>query len=253
MRPMSSINADSEHAGYMRAAGASSARRDPQTFRPRSRPVPRAPRAIPSPWFLLSLAVPPPPWTAPPPPPPGTPTPSAALSQRVVTPAEYGVLVQDFRRQKGKMIVLPVLGLFASALLIGLDDWTMSPLILFSLLSPLVVVALRKYRDAIAAGSVLEYRGVPTATSQEMRNSKPFYQVRFGTETLSMPPTLYGRFLPNQANTLAVFERAKGQMVALSVNGYPLPAPLRETVVPLGPPTAAGASGTPWAAPGGKS
>lgn len=181
---------------------------------------------------------------------PFAPTPER--SQRTITPAEYAVLAQDFKQQKGKMIILPILGIFASILLISLDDWTMSPLILFSLLSPVVVVALRKYRDAIVAGSVVEYRGVPTAVASETRNSKPFYQIRLGNEPLSVPPTLFARLVPNVPNTLAVFERAKGQAVAISLNGTALPAPLKETVVTMTPSAGPSAPGPVWAVQGGK-
>ena len=197
---------------------------------------------------------PPPPPGAPLPPPPGfqpefMPAPVATVQQtagkieRRFTPAEYGVLVQDFKKHKGKLLILPILGLGLSLVLRSLQDWTMAPLVLFSVLSPIAVVVLRKYRSSIASGNVIEYQGVPTAISTETHGKKQLYRVLFGTESMLISPSLYGRFVQNQVNALAVFEKVKGQVVAISVNGTPLSAPLNEPVVRVGLPTSSARSG----------
>jgi len=198
---------------------------------------------------------PPPPASAPLPPPPGfqpgfTTAPVSAVPPpagtivRLMTSAEYGVLVQDFKKQKGKLLILPILGLVLSLVLMNLQDWTFSPLVLFALMSPIAIAVLRKYRSAIASGTVIEYRGFPTVISAETVGKRQFYQVLFGSTTLRILPSLCGRFVQNQGNTLVVFERAKGQTVAIAVNGTPLSAPLNEPVEQIGGSTISAGSGT---------
>ena len=196
-----------------------------------------------------------PPASAPLPPPPGfqpgfMTAPVSAVPQpagtivRTKTSAEYGVLVQDFKKQKGKLLILPIMGLVLSLVLMTMQDWTLSPLVLFALMSPIAIGVLHKYRSAIASGNVIEYRGIPTAISAETLGKRQFYQVLFGSTTLRILPSLYGRFVQNQPNTLAVFEKAKGQTVAIAVNGTPLSAPLNEPVEQIGGPKISAGSGT---------
>ena len=120
----------------------------------------------------------------------------------------------------------------------------MSPLVLLALVSPIAIAVLRKYRSAIASGNVIEYRGVPTVISAETIGKRQFYRVLLGTASLRILPSLYGRFVQNQPNTLAVFEMAKGQNVAIAVNGAPLSAPLKERVEEVGVPTTSAGTGT---------
>ena len=47
-----------------------------------------------------------------------------------------------------------------------------------------------------------------------------FYRMLFGPETVSVSSGLYGRMVPNQANTLAVLEDVN---IVIAVNGAPMP------------------------------
>jgi hypothetical protein len=136
-------------------------------------------------------------------------------TRRPMAPHEQDLLLRDFKNQRVRMIVGSTVGLVLAIAYNVFPNLMTLGLSIIAFITPAIVAPMVKVRRAILEGQMMEMSG-PLAV---VGRKQGFYRVQFGTESVWVSASLYGRMAPNQTNSLTVLP---GADVAVAVNGVPL-------------------------------